>query len=111
MQFRIFQPALVGASVLALTMTSACSMKPEFPQSGPVGFGCYTEGGSHDFVVEFDRDTAAVNLGGTVHRLKFVKSILPRSEDRYEGDGYVLTLDPEAFLQSPDGSQRGPCTP
>jgi hypothetical protein len=41
--------------------------------------------------------------------LRFVSSIWPRTEDRYEGEGHVLTFDPEGRLHRPDGSSFGPC--
>lgn len=92
-------------------VTSACSLEPAFtPVSGAHSYGCYTEPGSSDFAAEFRGETVLVTDQGRSVTLQFVPSIWPRFKDRYEGKGYVLTLDPEAVLTTPDGRIRGPCT-
>lgn len=72
-------------------------------------YGCYLEQGDAAIQVEHRNMVASIFADGANHDLRFTRSIWPRFADRYEGDGYVLTIDPEAFLETPSGLRRGPC--
>lgn len=97
-------------SLVLVVVSSACSLEPGFgPDSGTRSYGCYTEPGSSDFSVEFRGKTALIVDQERSVTMQFVPSVWPRLEDRYEGEGYVLTIDPEAALRMPDGRIRGPC--
>lgn len=99
------------AFVISLVPISVggCSLKPRFSEPARVGFGCYTESGSNDFEVEFHGVDAVIHIAEEAHQVRFVPSVWPRLEDKYAADGYVLTIDPEAYLVLPNGARRGPC--
>ncbi len=103
---------LLGLAAGLSIFSSACSQQPGFSfaqQDGAKTFGCYTEKPASMFEAEFADGDVMVADNGKRITLHFSPSIWPRAEDRYEGEGYVLTFDPEAFLTRPDGSTRGPC--
>src|SRR5262245_1192686 len=102
--------ATLGLAISLIPISvGGCSMKPRFSEPARVGFGCYTESGSNDFEVEFHGDDAVIRIANETHQVRFVPSVWPRLEDKYAGDGYVLTIDPEAYLVQPNGARRGPC--
>lgn len=101
-------PAMVcGLVCLAL---ASCSLEPGF-SSLPQGksFACRDAASGDMINVTLDGHAAAVIDQQRQIALSFVASIWPRAEDRYEGDGYILTFDPEGRLHRPDGSTFGPC--
>jgi hypothetical protein len=100
-------PLLFGGAVLM--SISACSLEPGFALSGEQTFECNTEDEHGQLQITFESDQAIVLDHGKQISLHFVESLWPRMEDRYEGQRYSLTLDPEVFLYRPDGSVRGPC--
>ena len=77
--------------------------------SGKRSYTCYTSTPETRLDIETAGKTAFVVDGGRRIELRFVPTVWPRMEDRYEGRGYVLTLDPEAVLLKPNGQGVGPC--
>ena len=92
-------------------LMAGCSLEPRFGQREGVRGYSYTEPANSDFRVEFHGDFAVFAAeDGRPIVTRFVSTILPRFADRYEGEGYMLTLDPEACLRTADGKVRGPCS-
>lgn len=110
----MMQPARTLATmcgpVLSGLALSACSLEPDFHgKDGERALACYTEDARGSLNVAIGDDAVVLTDQGKQVRLTFVASVWPRFEDRYEGEGHVLTFDPEAFLKRPDGTTRGPC--
>jgi hypothetical protein len=103
--------AIAGlAAFSTLGLMPACSLEPIFRDRAPrENIPCYTEEPVAYLDIAFDRHTAIVVDRGEQITLNFVPSIWPRMEDVYEGEGYLLSMDPEAGLVRPDGSSVGPC--
>jgi hypothetical protein len=100
----------VLAGFACLILVAGCSQQPDFTSVHIAeDVVCYTENPVANLDLTLRGNEAVVVDGGEQITLRFVSSVWPRMEDRYEGGGYVLTIDPEAFLQRPDGSRRGPC--
>ena len=95
---------------LVLLALAGCSLEPGFDTiSGNKRFHCHPDAADGPLDVKFIGREATVTERGEQITLRFGSSIWPRMEGRYEGEGYILTLDPEAFLTRPDGSRLGPC--
>jgi hypothetical protein len=93
-----------------LVCLSACSLEPGFDTAnGSVTYYCGAEGRGSIFRVTYTGKEATIDYLGMRHVLHFVSSVWPRHDDRYEGEGYLLTLDPEVFLTTRDGVRIGPC--
>lgn len=93
----------------ALLPVSGCSLEPEYRPRGGSLYTCYAQEPASSFTVEFGPRTAIVSDNLSRVELKFVADIWHRWADIYIGNGYALTLDPEARLTTPDGKVRGPC--
>ncbi len=96
-----------GPVLLAL---AGCSLESGF-SSLPQGerFVCRAGASPEQIDVTLNGHEAVVIDQDRRITLRFISSIWPRAEDRYEGEGHVLTFDPEGRLQRPDGSSLGPC--
>jgi hypothetical protein len=103
--------AIAGlAAFIGLCVTGGCSLEPGFTSiQGEEVMACYAEPTFSRLRVTVDGSSAFVKDGDNIIELAFVGSVWPTFEDRYEGRGYVLTFDPEAFFYRPDGTRLGPC--
>jgi hypothetical protein len=99
------------AVLVIAAIVGGCALEPEYEAPGERSYYCYLEEPVWQLTIEFARNTATVSDSGKRVELTFVTSAWPRFEDLYEGQGYTLTLDPEARLATPDGRVIGPCQP
>jgi hypothetical protein len=100
----------VAGLLFTAGILSACSLEPSFGRGARErSYYCYTENLASHLLVTFADKDASVIVDGRSINLTFVASVWPSLEDKYEGQGYTLTLDPEALLSTPDGRRIGPC--
>jgi hypothetical protein len=100
----------VAGLLFTAGILSACSLEPSFGRGARErSYYCYTENPASHLLVTFADKDASVIVDGRSINLTFVASVWPSLEDKYEGQGYTLTLDPEALLSTPDGRRIGPC--
>jgi hypothetical protein len=81
---------------------------PTFYEAGRRAYWC--EGGTRFLLpITFTEDglTAVVEIGSSKVPLHFSRTAVG---DTYKGDGWVLTLDPDANLSGPGGVRRSNCS-
>lgn len=101
---------LMCGSLLFAMNLAACSLTPGFDElNGEEIFECPLADDAMPLRVAFNNHEATIVDRSKSVTLQFVQSVWPRMEDRYAGDGYSLTIDPEVYLTRPDGSTQGPC--
>ncbi len=101
--------------VAAVCAAAGCSLAPDYGEPGRERlYRCYMPLEYAEYAIVFsDRSARVVFLDEEIDLAFVPQSIFSGlgflREDLYRGEGYTLTLDPQAHLTTPDGIRYGPC--